>query len=187
MATTGNPYPNWLGTATTTANAATTSVAVNGLDGQGKTVNTTIATIPTFVFNSVATPITFTSLTAGTVSTFSTCMLSTGTYWVYADVDAKSNATGWASTDSINFWISDSQTLTATNASAWPELAGRPYYQAFANGSAPLGQGLMAMTYSGWLTLPQNSVVYNNVRMNSGTSAQNNTFSLYSWSFQKMR
>ena len=184
-----NSYPNWLGTATTTANAATTSITVAGSDAQGKAVNTTVATIPTFPVQSAiaAGGITINSLTAGTPSTFSTCMLSTGTYWMYCDIAANSNTTGWAATDSINFWVSDTNTFTSINATAWPDLAGRPYFQAWGGGSTTPGQGNMSMNYSGWLTLTQNSVVYNNVQINSGTSAQNNKFNLYNWSFQKMR
>lgn len=184
-----NSYPYWLGTATTTANAATPYITVNGIDGQGKTVNTTVATIPTFpVLNTVAAGgITINSLVAGTPSTFSTCMLSTGTYWMYCDIAANSNATGWAATDSINFWVSDTNTFTSINATAWPDLAGRPYFQAWGGGATTPGQGNMSMNYSGWLTLTQNSVVYNNVQINSANTTNNNKYNLYAWSFQKMK
>jgi hypothetical protein len=184
---TANTYPNWLGTVPTSAVGAT--VAVSGVNGQGTQVNTTIQTVPTFqVLASPTTGgITLASLASGVTSSFSTCMLSTGTYWMYADVAASSNTTGWVATDSINFWISDQTSYSASSTTpAWPDLGVRPYYQSFgASGPTTAGQGQTSMTYSGWLVLNSNSVVYNNVRYNGGGTNTNNYY-LFNWSYQKM-
>ena len=179
-----NSYPYWLGTATTTANAATSNLSISG-------TSTIIALQPSFIVSGAygSGGITINSTAYNTASTFSTCLLSSGTYWMYSDVALNSNTTGFLPIDGAQFWISDAATFTATNATAWPDLCTRPYYNAgvVASGGSTPGQGNFSMTYSGWLTLPVNSKVYNNFQYNGTTGqTQSNKASLYNWSFQKL-
>jgi hypothetical protein len=185
----GNVQPYWLGTYPITASGVTTPATVTGKDGQGATVNTTIQTVPTFIVNNnpgTGGGITINGLTNGTPSSFSTVLLSTGSYWMYCDIAATSNVTGWGGGDSVNFWVSDQTSYSATTSNpAWPDLAVRPYYQSFTLNATTAGTGQTSMNYSGWVNITQNSKLYNNVQFN-GTGTNANKYQLFNWSYQKM-
>jgi len=176
----GNVQPYWLGTYPITASAVGATLTVNN--------TSTIATQPTFPVPTLANGIIINSITANSPSTFSTCMLSTGTYWTYCDIAAIKSSRTWLTGDAVQFWVSDSNAFAAKTATMWPDYAGRPYYQGYvAGGQDTGGQGTLSATYSGWLNLTSNSIVYNGVQLNtSATGALTNQFALYNWSFQRI-
>jgi len=176
----GNVQPYWLGTYPITASGVTNTLTVNN--------TSTIAAQPTFPVAVLANGISINSITANTPSTFSTCMLSTGTYWTYCDIYAAKSSRTWLTGDAVQFWVSDSNTYAAKTATMWPDYTGRPYYQGVVTGGGDTGGlGNLSATYSGWLNLTSNSIVYNGVQLNtSATGSLANRFDLYNWSYQRI-
>ena len=180
----------WLGgSPPVTANSISANTTVNtpGIPTITNNNNNTVIQLqPTYVVSAFP-GLAMTSITANTPSTFSTIMLSTGTYFMYCDIAAERSSRDWLVNDSVQFWVSDSNVFAAKSATMWPDYAGRPYYQGYISGGNSAVAGTLSATYSGWLNLTSNSIVYNAVQLNTtATGILPNKFDLYNYSYQRV-
>ena len=183
-----NANPYWLGTVPVTL-TSNTNVNAPGIPQITNTFNSQVTQLqPTYVVSTFSGGLAINSITSNTPSTFSTIMLSTGTYWIYADIAAEKGSRQWLTGDSVQFWTSDSNVFAANSAPMWPDYAGKPYYQGYvAGGPDSGGQGTLSATYSGWLALTSNSKVYSGVVLNTSASGSlPNKFDLYNFSYQRI-